>query len=57
MDKRRISKRKFFYPQTVEYGLFRGKVITTSRKATMAPLDEIRSEFQKLIDVEIVKKK
>ena len=57
MDKRRISKRKFHYPQTVEYGLARGKVITTSRKATMVPLEEIRTEFQKLVDLEIVKKK
>ncbi|MGC8657715.1 MAG: hypothetical protein ACP5U1_01450 [Desulfomonilaceae bacterium] len=57
MDKRRISKRKFHYPQTVEYGLVKGKVITTSRKATMVPLEEIKSEFQKLLDLEIIKKK
>ncbi len=57
MDKRRISKRKFHYPQTVEYGLVRGKVITTSRKATMVPIEEIKTEFQKLFDIEITKKK
>lgn len=57
IDKRRISKRKFHYPQTVEYGLVRGQVITTSRKATMVPLEDIKKEFQKLIDLEVPKKK
>jgi hypothetical protein len=57
IDKRRISKRKFHYPQTVEYGLVRGQVITTSRKATMVPLEDIKTEFQKLIDIEVLKKK
>lgn len=57
LDKRRISKRRFHYPQTVEYGLFRGKVITTSRKATMIALDQIKVELQKLLDLEVAKKK
>jgi hypothetical protein len=57
MNKRRISKRRFHYPQTVEYGLVQGKVITTSRKATMVPLQQIKEELQKLLDLEIDKKK
>lgn len=58
MDKRRISKRRFHYPQTVEYGLVNGKVITTSRKATLVPLEQIKEELQKLIDLDPdVKKK
>ena len=57
MNKRRLSKRKFHYPQTVEYGLVRGKVITTSRKATLVPLEQIKQELQKLLDVEFDAKK
>lgn len=57
IDKRRVSKRRFHYPQTVEYGLVRGKMITTSRKATMTPIEEMKVEFQKLQDLEITKKK
>jgi len=57
IDKRRISKRRFHYPQTVEYGLVRGKVITTSRKATMVPLEQIKEELEKFQRVEIEKKK
>ena len=57
IDKRRLSKRRFHYPQTVEYGLVNGKVVTTSRKATMVPLDQIKKELQKLLDMEIKKKK
>jgi len=57
MDKRRLSKRRFHYPQTVEYGLVGGKVITTSRKATMVPLSQIKEELQKLIDLDVQKKK
>lgn len=53
MDKRRISKRKFHYPQTVEYGLVRGVVITTSRKATMVPLEQIKGELQQFLATEI----
>lgn len=55
IDKRRLSKRKFHYPQTVEYGLVSGQVITTSRKATMVPLETIKEELQKLVDLEIEK--
>lgn len=57
LDKRRVSKRPFHYPQTVEYGLVGGKVVTTSRKATMVPLTQIKDELQKLLDIEIKKKK
>lgn len=53
MDKRRVSKRKFHYPQTVEYGLVRGQVITTSRKATMVPLEQIKEELQRFLASEI----
>jgi hypothetical protein len=41
----------------VEYGLAAGKVITTSRKATMVPLERIKLELQKLLDAEITVKK
>jgi hypothetical protein len=57
LDKRRLSKRRFHYPQTVEYGLVRGKVITTSRKATMIPLEQIKTELKKLLDLDVGKKK
>lgn len=57
LDKRRLSKRRFHYPQTVEYGLVHGKVITTSRKATMIPLEQIKTELQKLLDLKVNKKK
>jgi hypothetical protein len=57
MNKRRLSKRRFHYPQTVEYGLVGGKVITTSRKATMVPLQTIKEELQKLLDLDVEKKK
>lgn len=57
IDRRRISKRPFHYPQTVEYGLVGGKVITTSRKATMVPLQQIREELQKFLDSDVAKKK
>ncbi len=50
-------KRRFHYPQTVEYGLFQGKVITTSRKATMITLEQIKEELQQVLDAEITKKK
>lgn len=49
INKKRISKRKFHYPQTVEYGLIRGKVITTSRKATMVPLEQIKEALEKFL--------
>jgi len=49
MDKRRISKRRFYYPQTVEYGLLRGKLLTTSRKATLVPREQIKDEMQKFL--------
>jgi hypothetical protein len=57
LDKRRISKRRFHYPQTVEYGLFEGKLITTSRKATMISLEQIKEELDKLLEKDIGKKK
>lgn len=57
MDKRRLSKRRFHYPQCVEYGLVRGKVITTSRKSSMVPLEKIKEELQKLMEADISKKK
>lgn len=57
IDKRRLSKRPFHYPQTVEYGLVSGKVITTSRKATMVPTEKIKAEMQKLLDLDLEKKK
>ncbi len=53
IDKRRISKRKFHYPQTIEYGLARGKVITTSRKATLVPKDLIAKELQAFVETDI----
>jgi hypothetical protein len=49
MDKRRISKRRFHYPQTVEYGLIRGKVITTSRKATLVTRDQIKEDLEEFV--------
>ncbi len=57
MNKRRISKRRFHYPQTVEYGLVNGKVITTSRKASMIPLSEIKDGLDKLIEMDVPVKK
>jgi len=57
VTKRRISKRKFHYPQTVEYGLIRGKVITTSRKATMVPLEQIKEDLQRFLDADIESEK
>ena len=57
LDKRRLSKRRFHYPQTVEYGLASGKLITTSRKASMVPLEKIKEELKKLMDLDIDKKK
>jgi hypothetical protein len=53
MDKRRVSKRRFHYPQTVEYGLVRGKGITSSRKATMVSRDEIKEELQRFLDADL----
>ncbi len=53
LDKRRVSKRRFHYPQTVEYGLFAGKVITTSRKGTMIPLEEIKKELTALMELDM----
>lgn len=50
IDKRRISRRKFHYPQTVEYGLVGGKPITTSRKATMVPLETIKEELELFVE-------
>ncbi len=49
INKKRISKRKFHYPQTVEYGLIGGKIITTSRKATMVPLEQIKEALEKFL--------
>ncbi|MEJ2716548.1 MAG: hypothetical protein P8182_05340 [Deltaproteobacteria bacterium] len=57
IDKRRLSKRRFHYPQTVEYGLAHGQVITTSRKATMVSREQIREELQKFLDTELEVKK
>lgn len=57
LDKRRLSKRRFHYPQTVEYGLSHGKLVTTSRKATMVPLEKIKEELQKLVELDLEKKK
>jgi len=57
LDKRRLSKRRFHYPQTVEYGLVKGKVITTSRKATMIPLEQIKEELEKFQQADLGKKK
>lgn len=53
VDKRRVSKRKFYYPQTVEYGLAHGKVITTSRKATLVTRDQIKEELERFLDAEL----
>lgn len=50
LDKRRLSRRRFHYPQTVEYGLVEGKVITTSRKATLIPLEEIKEVLDAFIE-------
>lgn len=57
LDKRRLSKRRFHYPQTVEYGLVKGKVVTTSRKASMTPITQIKEELKKLLDADLGKKK
>jgi hypothetical protein len=57
LDKRRLSKRRFHYPQTVEYGLVKGKVVTTSRKASMTPITQIKEELKKLLDADLSKKK
>ena len=57
LDKRRLSKRKFHYPQTVEYGLVRGRTITGSRKATLVPRDKIKEELNKFLAIEIDVKK
>ncbi|MGB9618531.1 MAG: hypothetical protein ACP5M0_07305 [Desulfomonilaceae bacterium] len=57
IDKRRLSKRKFHYPQTVEYGLMRGRPITGSRKATLVPRDKIKEELEKFLNVELDVKK
>jgi hypothetical protein len=56
LDKRRLSKRRFHYPQTVEYGLAHGKLVTTSRKATMVPLEKIKEELNRLMAIEVEKK-
>ena len=53
VDKRKISKRRFHYPQTVEYGLVRGKLITTSRKATLVSREHIKEELQKFLDTDL----
>jgi hypothetical protein len=53
MDKRRLSKRKFHYPQTVEYGINKGKPVTTSRKATMIPIETIKAELQKFVELDL----
>jgi len=57
LDKRRVSKRKFHYPQTVEYGLIQGKMVTSSRKATMIPLEKIKEELEKFMQFDLEKKK
>jgi hypothetical protein len=57
LDKRRLSKRRFHYPQTVEYGLVKGKVITTSRKASMTPIVQVKEELKKILEAELTKKK
>jgi len=57
IDKRRLSKRKFHYPQTVEYGLVRGRTVTGSRKATLVPRDKIKEELQTFLDIELDVKK
>ncbi len=57
MDKRRVSKRPFHYPQTVEYGLVSGKVITTSRKASLVSLETIKTELESFIETDISPKK
>jgi hypothetical protein len=57
LDKRRVSRRRFHYPQTVEYGLVQGKVITTSRKATMVPKEQVKSELEKFLSPEVEIKK
>jgi hypothetical protein len=57
IDKRRISKRRFHYPQTVEYGLIRGKMITTSRKASLVTMEQIAEELNKILEADIDGKK
>jgi hypothetical protein len=57
IDKRRISKRRFHYPQTVEYGLIRGKMITTSRKASLVTLEQITEELNKILEADMDWKK
>jgi hypothetical protein len=57
LDKRRLSKRRFHYPQTVEYGLVKGKVVTTSRKASMTPITQIKEELKTLLETDLTKKK
>jgi len=57
IDKRRVSKRRFHYPQTVEFGLVKGKPVTTSRKASIVPLETIQEELKALMDMKIEKKK
>ncbi len=57
LDKRRLSKRRFHYPQTVEYGLIAGKVITTSRKATMVPRALLKDELDAFLGSDIKGKK
>ncbi len=57
IDKRRLSRRRFHYPQTVEYGLVNGKVITTSRKATLVSVGEIKEEMERFLEKELKVKK
>jgi hypothetical protein len=57
IDKRRLSKRRFHYPQTVEYGLVGGKVITTSRKASLVSLETIKQELESFLEADLPKKK
>ncbi len=57
LDKRRLSKRKFHYPQTVEYGLVRGRIITASRKSTLVPREKIKEELDKFLAIELETKK
>jgi hypothetical protein len=58
IDKRRVSKRRFHYPQTVEYGLVSGKMITTSRKASLVSVEQIKQELEDVLETDIdVKKK
>lgn len=57
IDKRRISRRKFHYPQTVEYGLVNGKPVTSSRKASMVPLETIKEELEMFVERDLKAKK